>query len=76
MKRHSKLSAREQFQQSATEQQSVRTGPLEFETPETMLRHDALHTIVPPAIAVRLQESLGALPPPPPRPWWRRFLGS
>jgi hypothetical protein len=40
-----------------------------------MLRHDALHTSVPPTIAHRLAESVSQLPPPPARGWWRRFFG-
>jgi hypothetical protein len=39
-----------------------------------MLRHDAIHTPVPPAIAERLEQSLAQLPHPP-RSWWRRILG-
>ena len=42
---------------------------------EEMLRHDALHTPVPPTIAHRLSESIGQMPAPP-RPWWRRLFGS
>jgi hypothetical protein len=48
----------------------------EFGSVEEMLRHDALHTPVPPSVARRLQESIAQLPAPPPRSWWRRFLGS
>jgi hypothetical protein len=40
-----------------------------------MLRHDAVHTAVPPTIAHRLQESLGQVQSQA-RPWWRRWLGS
>ena len=46
----------------------------EFGSVEEMLRHDALHTPVPPSIAHRLRESLGPMPLPA-RPWWRRLLG-
>lgn len=48
--------------------------PLEFATAEELLRHDALHTPVPPAIGQRLRESLGPLPAPR-RSWWRRLFG-
>jgi hypothetical protein len=41
-----------------------------------MLRHDALHTPVPPSIAGRLEESLKQSPPPSSRAWWRRFFGA
>ncbi len=46
----------------------------EFQTVEELLRHDALHTPVPPSIEHRLQASLEQNPIPP-RPWWRRWLG-
>jgi hypothetical protein len=45
----------------------------EFENAEELLRHDALHTPVPPRIAQRLQESLDKTPALP-QPWWRRFM--
>jgi len=75
MKRHIKLTSQEQEQQQAVEHQKQQASGLEFETPEKMLRHDALHTPVPPAIAQRLQASIARLPPPA-RGWWRRLLGS
>ena len=71
-----KLNSQEQQQaqqQSAT-QQTQQDSAREFATPEEMLRHDALHTPVPPAISHRLQESIGKAPPPP-QSWWRRLLG-
>jgi hypothetical protein len=58
-------SAREQTQQPAV---------TEFANAEAMLRHDAMHTPVPPSIAQRLQESLRRLEVQP-RPWWKRLLG-
>jgi hypothetical protein len=76
MNHQTKLNSQEQQQaqqQSAT-QQTQQDSALEFATPEEMLRHDALHTPVPPAIAHRLQESIGKAPPPP-QSWWRRLLG-
>jgi len=42
---------------------------------EEMLRHDALHTPVPPTIAHRLKQSIGPVAPPQ-RSWWRRLFGS
>ena len=71
MKRHIKLTEQEQFQQQAAEHQQETVH--EFATLEEMLRHDALHTPVPPAIAHRLQASIAQLPPPA-RSWWRRWL--
>jgi hypothetical protein len=57
--------------QQRTEQQTAQ----EFASVDEMLRHDALHTPVPPAIARRLQESIGPVPQSP-QPWWRRWFGS
>lgn len=72
-----KLTARQQSQQEAqlTEsQQRQAESARAFASVDEMLRHDALHTPVPPNIAVRLQESVkheGLKP----APWWRRLLG-
>ncbi len=46
-----------------------------FENVEELLRHDALHTPVPPTIAYRLEQSIAREAPPERRPWWRRLLG-
>jgi hypothetical protein len=70
MKQQSQFHSGEQEAQKAREQ----AQPLEFATAEELLRHDALQTPVPPAIAERLQESVSHLPAPK-RPWWRRLLG-
>jgi UDP-N-acetylglucosamine 2-epimerase len=59
---------------SQHEAQQQQTGH-NFDSVEALLRHDALHTPMPPSVARRLQESIAQLPPPPPRSWWRRFLG-
>lgn len=61
-----------EHQEAQTEQQTQQT-PLEFLTPEEMLRHDAIHTPVPPCIEKRLRTS--AAPLAPARPWWRRLFG-
>jgi hypothetical protein len=61
-------------QQQAGEQQALQSAPLEFPNVEAMLRHDALHTPVPPSIGCRIEQSL-AQTPAPPRPWWRRLFG-
>ena len=74
MKRESKLTQKEQEQLAAEQQHRQSTAP-EFESVEAMLRHDALHTPVPPNIAYRLNESVKQLPRPAPRSWWRRLLG-
>lgn len=71
MKRHFRLNSREQEQQQSQEN-LAQTHPLEFETPELMIRHDRLHTPVPPEVEKRLAESVG--PASPVLPWWRRLL--
>jgi hypothetical protein len=76
MKRQTKLTPQEQEQLAAQLQQAQSSGALEFSSVEDMLRHDALHTPVPPAIAARLEESVKQLPPSSSRGWWRRFFGS
>jgi hypothetical protein len=63
----------EELQETLSQQQS-QSGTNEFASVEEMLRHDALHTPVPPAIARRLEESVAQLPAPA-RSWWRRLLG-
>jgi hypothetical protein len=66
-----KLTQRQEKQQETTEVQKAAES--EFQNAEDLLRHDALHTPVPPGIARRLQESLDKASPSP-TPWWRRFL--
>ena len=73
MKRQNKLQ-HEAAQQMAAQQQTQPQTAREFATVEDMLRHDALHTPVPPAIARRLQGAIGQIPPPA-RGWWRRWFG-
>lgn len=73
MKRQHRLTSQSQDQEQHLDE--VQEGKIqrEFATVEQMLRHDALHTPVPPAIGHRLQESLGQSPPPG-TSWWRRFF--
>lgn len=69
-----KLSQEEQ-EQTATRGESLQhSKPLEFASPEEVLRYDAAHTEVPANVAQRLQKSL-ADQPPLSQPWWRRFFG-
>ena len=75
MKRETKLTQKEQEQLAAEQQQTHSSAAREFASVEEMLRHDALHTPVPPTIAYRLEESVKQLPPSSSRPWWRRFFG-
>jgi hypothetical protein len=77
MDRQKKLTSQqktEEVQETLGQQQSAATSAREFASAEEMLRHDAMHTPVPPAIAERLEQSLAQLPRPP-RSWWRRILG-
>jgi hypothetical protein len=76
MKRQNKLTSRQQAeeqQQAAAQQQTRETSTREFGTVEEMLRHDALHTPVPPNVATRLQKSIGPAAASP--AWWRRLFG-
>lgn len=65
----------EEQQHTLGEHQNQQQNAREFASVEEMLRHDALHTPVPPSIARRLQDSVTDLPVPPPRSWWRRLFG-
>lgn len=65
---------REELETAATQQLQTGETAREFASVEEMLRHDALHTPLPPAIGRRLEQSLkeqgserGS--------WWRRWLG-
>ena len=71
MKHKVKLTQQEQEQLAAAHEMQQQTVH-EFPDVETMLRHDALHTPVPPAIARRLKESIDNLPP---QSWWQRLFG-
>ena len=76
MNRQSKLNSQEQeeAQQHSAAEQTQQAAGQEFATPEELLRHDALHTPVPPTVARRLAESIGKTPPRP-QSWWRRLFG-
>ncbi len=75
MKRETKLTQKEQEELAAEQQQKQTSSAQEFGSVDEMLRHDALHTPVPPTIAYRLEESIKELPPSAARAWWRRLLG-
>ena len=76
MKRQSKLTSRQSEQeQQLSHQETQQHSAQEFATAEAMLRHDALHTPVPPNIAHRLQKSIGQISPSR-RSWWQRWFGS
>ncbi len=71
-----KLTARQQTEQEGqlTETKTEQTeSARQFASIDELLRHDALHTPVPPSVEFRLQESVkqeGLKP----APWWRRFF--
>jgi len=71
MKRHFRLNSREQ-EQPQVQEHLAQSQPLEFASPELMIRHDCLHTPVPPDIEKKLIKSVGPLPAT--LPWWRRLL--
>jgi hypothetical protein len=73
MKRQTRLTTEQQQQQAAEHQTNQQSGR-EFATAEELLRFDAAQTVVPPAIAQRLQKSSAELPKQKPS-WWKRFLG-
>ena len=73
MKHRNEFSNNEEHEHKV-EQQSQSGTPVEFASPEDMLRYDAKRIPIPPTIADRLRESLGAEPVPR-RSWWRRWLG-
>jgi hypothetical protein len=75
MKHENKFTPKEQGQLEAQQQQTQSSSVQEFATPEDLLRHDALHTPVPPTVAHRLKESIGQMPASG-HPWWKRLLGS
>jgi len=58
-------------EQQHQHQQSAR----EFASVEDLLRHDAAHTTVPPAVAERVRDSI-AREAPAPKPWWQRLFRS
>jgi hypothetical protein len=64
----------EEVQETLGQQHAAETTEREFANVEEMLRHDAIHTPVPPTIAQRLEQSAAELPPPA-RSWWRKLLG-
>jgi hypothetical protein len=54
--------------------QSQRQDGHEFAGADELLRFDAEHTIIPPEIAQRLQQSSADIPPPR-KSWWKNLLG-
>ena len=73
-----KLTARQQTgeqEQAAAQQQAEQSSAQEFGSVEEMIRHDRVHTPVPPSIGKRVKESVAELKPEPAPSWWRRIFG-
>jgi len=76
MKRQNRLTSQTQSQeQQTTGQQAEEKSATEFADVEKMLRHDRLHTPVPPGIEQRLQQSTATASPQSGSSWWRRIFG-
>jgi hypothetical protein len=75
MKHHNKLTPQEiEAQIQAQAQQGFSNSqPLEFAQADQLLRHDSMHTPVPPSLAVRLTRSIGPAQQKP-RSWWQRLF--
>jgi len=74
MKHQTKLTQEQQSQQVGAEQKTRAQSAREFASAEELLRYDAAHTTVPPAIAQRLKKSAADLPAPRTN-WWQRLFG-
>ena len=75
MNRKQKLTTRAETREEQQQLSQEQTGQVrEFATVEDLLRHDALHTPVPPRVEWRLQQAISQEPRPA-RPWWRRLFG-
>jgi hypothetical protein len=75
MKKQVRLqSEQKQSTEQQEHQQQAAGTALEFDSAESLLRHDALHTPIPPRVEERLRESL-AEETLPGRPWWKKLLG-
>jgi len=68
-----KLTHQHQQLEQSTSQQAEHQTAREFATVDEMLRHDALHTPVPPSIGARLHESLSQTSSAA-APWWRHLF--
>jgi len=69
-----KLDQHELQQTNAQQLNTQHQAVLEFASAEEVLRHDAAHTPVPPAVAERLQKSIEGEPKPA-LCWWQRLFG-
>jgi hypothetical protein len=75
MKRQNRLTSKTHTEEQQLNAHQARQDAVrEFASVEDMLRHDASHTPVPPAIAHRLEKSISEAPRSR-GPWWRRLFG-
>lgn len=75
MKRHTTRLNQHGHEQATQQQGTQQQAGMEFASPEEVLRHDAVGTTVPPAVAERLQKSIDQEPKPV-RSWWQRLFGT
>jgi len=54
-----------------TQEDRQKSEPLEFQTAEELIRHDAAQIAIPESIAGRIAESAGGAAP---SPWWKRLF--
>lgn len=70
----SRLRHTQKSEATSEHEQQVKTEAKEFSSAEELLRHDLAQTEVPPAIAVKLNKSISAIPQPKSSSWWSRFF--
>ncbi len=74
MNRHTSKLNQHEHAETALHQHAQQQTAVEFASAEEMLRHDAGQTPVPPAVAERLQQSVGKESKPP-RSLWQQLFG-
>jgi len=75
MKRQNRLTSETQNQEQRSGHHTEQKPATEFVSVEEMLRHDRLHTPIPPNIEQRLRQSTEAAAPRAGASWWRRIFG-
>lgn len=70
----SRLRHTEKQESENQQEQNTQSNAKEFSTVEELLREDAAQTVVPPEIALRLNESIAQTPKR--KSWWRQFFGN
>ena len=64
---------RSREEQHGNAQEKMTGQPLEFNSAEELIRHDAAHTVVPPVVASRLKKSL-ATGSSGKISWWKKIF--